>query len=353
MTNQTGALVPNRRRRESELRRAFTIIELLVVVAIIGLLLAILAPSLAAARAEARSVVCATNLHHVGQAASMYASKWQKFPVSYAYVPLGERLDLSSNGQESAQQTKHLYAHWSHFLYQGGTVSAQAFQCAEYPDGGAPRTNPGPKAENWEGGQVDDNMQSSPNSVEDLQAPRMSYTANAAIMPRNKFTRSLSGGLRVNKFVNDTEVKFGSKTIMATEFNNNWNALGVQKTGDGLLVKSHRPINPFYHFSSGWDEYNAPVSRSGRAGFVLGDPNAADYGLLPLSHLGSKPGLIESSEINAIGRHHPGGDKIMGGTTNFLYVDSHVENKTVFDTFKNREWGDRYYSLSGNNQVAK
>lgn len=85
----------------------------------------------------------------------------------------------------------------------------------------------------------------------------------------------------------------------------------------------------------------------------MGDPNATNYGLYPASRLEEQTGLIEASEINAIGRHHPGGDKIMGGTTNFLYVDSHVENKPVLDTFKNREWGDRYYSLTGNNEIAR
>lgn len=44
---------------------AFTLIELLVVVAIIGLLLAILAPSLASAREQARRTVCASNLRQV------------------------------------------------------------------------------------------------------------------------------------------------------------------------------------------------------------------------------------------------------------------------------------------------
>jgi prepilin-type N-terminal cleavage/methylation domain-containing protein len=47
-------------------RRAFTLIELLVVIGIIGLLVAIVVPTLGTARSHARRSVCAANLHEVG-----------------------------------------------------------------------------------------------------------------------------------------------------------------------------------------------------------------------------------------------------------------------------------------------
>lgn len=54
--------------------RAFTLIELLVVVAIIGLLIAILLPSLTRAKEAARVSVCLSNMRSIGQAAAAYLS---------------------------------------------------------------------------------------------------------------------------------------------------------------------------------------------------------------------------------------------------------------------------------------
>jgi len=58
---------------------AFTLIELLVVVAIIALLLSILLPSLERARAQARKIICLTNLRTQGQVARLYAEDNREF----------------------------------------------------------------------------------------------------------------------------------------------------------------------------------------------------------------------------------------------------------------------------------
>ncbi|MCC7293406.1 MAG: prepilin-type N-terminal cleavage/methylation domain-containing protein [Phycisphaerales bacterium] len=61
-------------------RRGFTLIELLVVVAIIALLISILLPSLQAARNQAKSVRCSTNLHAMGIALVAYVMENQYYP---------------------------------------------------------------------------------------------------------------------------------------------------------------------------------------------------------------------------------------------------------------------------------
>ena len=53
--------------------RAFTLLELLVVVAIISLLAALLMPALKNARDQAKSIKCMSNLKQLGQAYAMYA----------------------------------------------------------------------------------------------------------------------------------------------------------------------------------------------------------------------------------------------------------------------------------------
>ncbi len=54
--------------------RGFTLVELLVVVAIIALLLAVLLPGLSGARAQARAVVCASNIRQLAIANTAYTA---------------------------------------------------------------------------------------------------------------------------------------------------------------------------------------------------------------------------------------------------------------------------------------
>jgi prepilin-type N-terminal cleavage/methylation domain-containing protein/prepilin-type processing-associated H-X9-DG protein len=57
--------------------KGFTLVELLVVMAIIAILIAMLLPALSRARLQAKSVACQSNMRQVGQALLIYAGNWR------------------------------------------------------------------------------------------------------------------------------------------------------------------------------------------------------------------------------------------------------------------------------------
>jgi prepilin-type N-terminal cleavage/methylation domain-containing protein/prepilin-type processing-associated H-X9-DG protein len=62
------------------MRRAFTLIEILVVIGILALLAAFLFPAFSLVRARGRQTACASNLAQIGHAVALYTSDWERFP---------------------------------------------------------------------------------------------------------------------------------------------------------------------------------------------------------------------------------------------------------------------------------
>jgi prepilin-type N-terminal cleavage/methylation domain-containing protein/prepilin-type processing-associated H-X9-DG protein len=74
----------------------FTLVELLVVIAVIGILAALLLPALSMAKAQAQSTACRNHLRQIGVALTMYASDTRCYPAfmgdSYPYQTWVDRL---------------------------------------------------------------------------------------------------------------------------------------------------------------------------------------------------------------------------------------------------------------------
>jgi prepilin-type N-terminal cleavage/methylation domain-containing protein len=60
--------------RRSQVRRGFTLIELMVVIAIISILASILVPNFIRARAQGQFTACKSNLKNIGTAVEMYST---------------------------------------------------------------------------------------------------------------------------------------------------------------------------------------------------------------------------------------------------------------------------------------
>ena len=89
-------------------RRAFTIVELLTVVAIVSVLAGLLLPAVQMARESARRTQCANNLRNIGQAIHSFIDANQSMPLG------AERL----NGKEHAWSTRILPHIEQNALYQ-------------------------------------------------------------------------------------------------------------------------------------------------------------------------------------------------------------------------------------------
>ncbi|MGA2229412.1 MAG: prepilin-type N-terminal cleavage/methylation domain-containing protein [Tepidisphaeraceae bacterium] len=377
----------------------FTLIELLVVIGIIGILLGILLPALSKARNSANTIKCASNLKNIGQGMADYLANYDGvYPPSFIY----NGMYYDPQGNEQPQSASWGYIHWSALIFgKPGALNAgpgpnstiatpggnqvplafgnplyatsygwEMFQCPSIPNGGLPPANG--STTNAEAGQPND----SGPAVWDFQAPRISYTLNEAICPWNVFQvitpgstqQTFQNALRYYRFVKQNMVTHSSATILATEFNANWQVVsGAPRSGSSALYvsKSHRPVSAYRDISPASDDGTStnpinldqiPTSfRSGVWGIIR--VSASDLKSDPDSLAALAPATGSETRLDWVGRNHGIKKFDSAGrdlrTTNFLYVDGHVETKWIYSTIypNDWEWGDQCWSLQPNGDV--
>lgn len=308
-------------------QQGFTLVELLVVIGIIGVLIALLLPTLSGARHDANQIACAANLRSIGQILAIYEVQNDGLiPASYSYH--GQEI---VNGQQEATDTA--YVHWSYYLYNKNTLPNSALLCPELDGGGLPPTNT--TDDNRLPGQLDD----TPGAIDD-QAPRMAYTLNEALSPRNKFALGFQNAVRVYQFVHASSIPHASSTILATEWAPNGAQVGAAGGTAGFYVYSHRPVHGF-------------VGLDGTLEMYLLQPGVG-YRRVTAADLDPDPASAASltTRLDWVGRNH---GHFTGypdqRRTNFLYLDGHVECKTIYETLSPFEWGDKFYTLDPNDDL--
>lgn len=100
--------LPTRRRHSMTPKphlRAFSLLELLITISIIGLLVAIVLPALSGARLHGKRVVCLANLHTLGQTVEMYLQHYGPTYPNVDPFPMGPQFPLSP--QDALDITQH------------------------------------------------------------------------------------------------------------------------------------------------------------------------------------------------------------------------------------------------------
>jgi prepilin-type N-terminal cleavage/methylation domain-containing protein len=104
--------------KRHEHKHAFTLIELLIVIAIVAILAALLLPALSRSKEKARRTLCQNNLRQLVLALDMYGEEYNRYPpCSCTYLVPGEQLVCL----------------WNAYLLSYVVNNSKVFDCPSFP----------------------------------------------------------------------------------------------------------------------------------------------------------------------------------------------------------------------------
>ncbi|HOJ75631.1 MAG TPA: prepilin-type N-terminal cleavage/methylation domain-containing protein [Phycisphaerae bacterium] len=263
---------PNHRRAAS----AFTVIEVLVVVAIIALLVSILVPSLTAARKSSRTVVCASNIRQIGMGWHMYAQQWHDSAVAGRFPKLANSTNVYWVGNGWKYR-----ARWYAML--GAQVRLYAFSSP----------SPDPALDNTQS--VDGEVFLDPEAPGYDNGRNYPYGYNFQFLGNSR--ARLSGGPTdwINWPVKLGRIKASSRTVMAA---------------DSLGTAASTPANQRLPYDQ--TGANTDPARVVNHGWALDPPRLTAAG--------------DFCDDGLRGKARSAPDERHGGKANALFCDNHVES---------------------------
>jgi len=273
MNGHTG-----RRRRRG--LGAFTLVELLVVVAIIGVLVALLLPAIQAAREASRRTQCANNLKQIDLGLQHYHDTYLKFPAGYYQGP-------SPNSQNESTWVTHLLPYIEQkALFDTIPTWATCFGCQ-------PNNVVTVVSTSFKTFQCPSNKETPPAFT---YYAKGSYVGNNGIGPMateswNTVTRGPYGMFRQNTSLRMSDILDGTaNTVFVSEL------LNVEGDFRGVM---HYPEGPLYHHNY---PPNSPVPDQHRSGMCVSTVTAPCTGTYSAWN---NRAMVLSARSN-----HPGGVQI-------------------------------------------
>ena len=306
--------------------RAFTLVELLVVIGIIALLISILLPTLNKARQQANSVACKSNLHQISQMLAIYVAEhggWYPYGVGQikgGYTDYGDgiwdtpywtwadTLTLMVNKATANSPASKDFPNWYQWdsanLQMAALAYLHAFQDTDTPNGTS------------------------------LQR-RSDYTANPRVLPDANYIDP-AGNLTTQyyplrqaaTFKNSAEgmLMWCSTDLFPDGVTNNGANPVAEQTDGSQIVFGHGFRNPP---AQSWFTLDKMSNRISLGNIYTNAPSSAGNGAVTIPYLQSENKDIFNSWATCDMRF-----RHMNNTQgNFLFLDGHVESRMIGDVY--------------------